>query len=53
MALNVLAYGPGGFYDDPWKAFDLVVMTGTLLGEFATSGSTNVASFMRGAPLTQ
>ena len=51
VTLNLFAYGPGGFYDDPWKAFDFVVMAGTLVGEFATASSSNTASFARGLRL--
>ncbi len=30
--LYACAYGPGGFIDDPWKAFDLFVAAGTTTG---------------------
>lgn len=29
ILLNTIAYGPGGFYNDGWKGFDLLVAVGT------------------------
>lgn len=37
LLINILAYGPGGLVNDPWKAFDLFVALGTSAGYIASS----------------
>lgn len=32
ILLNTIAFGPGGFYNDGWKGFDLLVAVGTTTG---------------------
>ena len=43
--LSLLAYGPGGFYNDSWRLFDLLVCVGTSIGY--VSNSQALISFAR------
>ena len=36
VLLNFIGHGPGGFIDDHWKGFDLLVMCGTTIGYLST-----------------
>lgn len=45
VVLSTVAYGPGSFYNDIWKAFDLFVATGTAFGYI--SGSARVGQFAK------
>ncbi|EKX35351.1 hypothetical protein GUITHDRAFT_166006 [Guillardia theta CCMP2712] len=37
VCIFLIAYGPGGFYNDPWKGFDLFVALGTGSGYIANN----------------
>lgn len=37
VLLNLIGHGPGGFIDDHWKGFDLLVMCGTTIGYLSTT----------------
>ena len=39
ILLNTIAYGPGGFYNDGWKGFDLLVAVGTTAGYAGNNAS--------------
>ena len=32
ILMNTIAYGPGGFFNDAWKGFDVLVALGTTAG---------------------
>jgi len=45
VALCLVAYGPGGFYNDEWRFFDLLVCAGTSLGYISSNEA--MVSFTR------
>lgn len=47
VLLNLAGYGPGGFWDDPWRGFDLFVAMGSAAGYLAGSSSSNLGNFTR------
>ncbi len=49
VLLNVVGYGPGGFFDHPWKGFDLLVALGSLVGYLAGSNG-HFGNFARSEP---
>ena len=45
VALGIVAYGPGGLYNDSWRCFDMLVCVGTSLGYISQNDT--MVSFAR------